>query len=270
MLRVLLYFTMMFVDMPAMSMVIISIIVLIMMTVGLYFLFPKCGVKRIWAFVPFVRYYQLGRCANMPEEAVTWALSMFLTEGASIWAIVSQSLEDHLSGTAIYLAYMISVIFLGVCVVYAIRIFLALCKNFEKSRAWIPGWIFFDFVVAMWWGLKKDYVPRHRVDEVKASAAALSGSKAEVLDEGLSVDIRSRTVRDGVKRKVLLRDIHFSIHPGRMVLLCGGSGVGKSCLINAINGYEQADATVLLDGKDVYHSFNSVKYDIGYVPQRTL
>ena len=55
-----------------------------------------------------------------------------------------------------------------------------------------------------------------------------------------------------------------------MVLLLGGSGSGKTTFINAINGYEKADAKIYLDGKDVYAKYKQMKYEVGYVPQQEL
>jgi ABC-type multidrug transport system ATPase subunit len=54
------------------------------------------------------------------------------------------------------------------------------------------------------------------------------------------------------------------------VLLLGGSGAGKTTFVNAVIGYEQADATVLLNGMDVYKDYAQMKYRIGFVPQQNL
>ena len=64
-------------------------------------------------------------------------------------------------------------------------------------------------------------------------------------DEGLSAHLRERTVKDFGKKRCLLKDISLNIPPNSLVLLLGGSGAGKTTLINALIGYEQADATVL-------------------------
>lgn len=53
-------------------------------------------------------------------------------------------------------------------------------------------------------------------------------------------------------------------------MLLGGSGAGKTTLLNALIGYEKADATILLNGADVYKNYESVKYKIGFVPQQNL
>ena len=55
-----------------------------------------------------------------------------------------------------------------------------------------------------------------------------------------------------------------------MVLLLGGSGAGKTTYLNAVTGYEKADAVVKLDGQDIYSDYAKMKYDVGFVPQQDL
>ena len=62
----------------------------------------------------------------------------------------------------------------------------------------------------------------------------------------------------------------MNISPNSLVLLLGGSGAGKTTLINALIGYEQADATVLLNGVNVYKEYDRVKHKIGFVPLQNL
>ncbi|MEW4353758.1 ABC transporter ATP-binding protein [Streptococcus pneumoniae] len=89
---------------------------------------------------------------------------------------------------------------------------------------------------------------------------------AQGIDSHLDVHIRER--RAGTK--LLLSDIQFSVSPGEMVLILGGSGAGKTTLINAIMGSEKADATILLGNKNIYNDFEQVKRMIANVPQFSL
>ena len=77
--------------------------------------------------------------------------------------------------------------------------------------------------------------------------------------------IRSKTVNFG--RKTLLRDVRFSADTGDFVLILGGSGAGKTTLVNAILGDGKADGEVILDGLDLYKNFKTMKSQIGLVPQ---
>lgn len=89
---------------------------------------------------------------------------------------------------------------------------------------------------------------------------------AQELGGRLEVAIKERRAGS----KVLLSDINFSVLPGEMVLILGGSGAGKTTLINAIMGSEKADATILLGNKNIYDEFEQVKRMIANVPQFSL
>ncbi len=69
-----------------------------------------------------------------------------------------------------------------------------------------------------------------------------------------------RDPRRCVRTSHFIKDISLNIPPNSLVLLLGGSGAGKTTLINALIGYEQADATVLLNGVDVYKEYDRVKH----------
>ena len=98
--------------------------------------------------------------------------------------------------------------------------------------------------------------------------------KGNTSDTGLSISLKDRTILTGriphKKKRTLLRDIHLNIKPGHMVLLLGGSGSGKTVFLNAVSGYEKANARIFLNGTDIYAHYNQVKYDIGFVPQQNL
>lgn len=89
--------------------------------------------------------------------------------------------------------------------------------------------------------------------------------------KNLIISIAERTVNVGLtKKKTLLRDISLTIEPGQLVLLLGGSGAGKTTFINAVTGYEPANAKILNGGVDVYENYNDMKYEIAVVPQQDL
>ena len=90
------------------------------------------------------------------------------------------------------------------------------------------------------------------------------------MKDGLTVNIEKRTAKVQYKERVLLKDIHLAIPKGHMVLLLGGSGAGKTTFLNAVTGYEKADANIMLGGRDLYREYESMKYDVGFVPQQDL
>lgn len=81
----------------------------------------------------------------------------------------------------------------------------------------------------------------------------------------LSVHIKAKTVNFG--KKTLIKDIRFEASHGDFILILGGSGAGKTTLVNAILGDGKADGKVILDGQDLYANFKTMKSQIGLVPQ---
>ena len=68
----------------------------------------------------------------------------------------------------------------------------------------------------------------------------------------------------------VLRNITFTAHPGETTAFIGGTGSGKSTLINLIpRFYDTTDGKVLVDGIDVRSvSQHDLRDKIGYVPQK--
>ncbi|MBP3241459.1 MAG: ABC transporter ATP-binding protein [Oribacterium sp.] len=89
-------------------------------------------------------------------------------------------------------------------------------------------------------------------------------------DNDLEIHIKERSVRGFFKRQILLKDINLRIEPGNMVLILGGSGAGKTTFINAVTGYEKANAAIRQGDVDVYDDYEKMKYRIGMVPQQDL
>ncbi len=81
----------------------------------------------------------------------------------------------------------------------------------------------------------------------------------------LAVNIRSVKVDNG--RRTLLRDISFTVDNNDFVLILGGSGAGKTTLINSILGKIDADADILLDGQNLKQDPDYMHAMIGLVPQ---
>ena len=90
---------------------------------------------------------------------------------------------------------------------------------------------------------------------------------------GVSVDASDIVIIRRQRRKKLVTCNHVvvSIRPGELVSLIGGSGAGKSTVLNALSGYlEPAQGSVHINGVDLYRNFDNLKRIIGYVPQSDI
>lgn len=69
-----------------------------------------------------------------------------------------------------------------------------------------------------------------------------------------------------------LEDINFQVYPGQTIGIIGGTGSGKSSLVNLISRfYDVTEGTVKLQGKDIKDfTFDSIRRKIGVVPQKAV
>ena len=91
--------------------------------------------------------------------------------------------------------------------------------------------------------------------------------------EGISVVVNNvnKFVGKGKKKKQILRNVSCEIKPNEFVAIIGGSGAGKTTLMNAISGFEpQFTGEVLCNNIDLVKQFQSMKNIIGFVPQQDI
>lgn len=90
----------------------------------------------------------------------------------------------------------------------------------------------------------------------------------------LQADIRSKQVPlpTGHGWKELLRDIRLDICSGQLIALLGGSGAGKTTLMNCMNGFDRGgmDGTILFHGEDFFQNYDRLKCLLGSVPQENV
>lgn len=90
---------------------------------------------------------------------------------------------------------------------------------------------------------------------------------------GVSVDASDVVIRRGKGRKAFTTCNHVSLNvkPGELIAVIGGSGAGKSTILNCMCGYlKPQHGDVYINGIDLYRNFDSIKKLIGYVPQSDI
>ncbi len=251
---------------------IISSLLNILSIIGFWFIFKKFGIKRWHALIPFLRDYRLAQCANEPKDGLIYTILSGI-----IWILsISYSIVDEktvLFGT-IELKDALALLMLILVIpefVFSFRICKGLCERFGKKYRWIIGWFLFEGITSLIWGLSSKYVPleKEKEDTIKETVEE-SGVNTTGSDKDLTINIRERSAKTLRSKRTLLKDIHMNIQPGHMVLLLGGSGAGKTTFLNAVTGYEMADADIELGNDNVYKDYINIKYDIGFVPQQDL
>ena len=243
--------------------------------VGLWKMFEKSGIKGWWALIPGAREYQITRCAGRESEGPVYSICSVALILLNVFALVVNRTAEQVSqiSAADLLLLIFRLALELVVLIYNIRVYSGLIEVYGVKKRWMILWLlpYMDFVPALIWGFNNKYQPAWQVEDFRAEMARLAshGSSA-VMDQGLTVNLKDRTVVEFFRKKVLLRDIHMAIPQGHMVLLLGGSGAGKTTYLNAINGYEKAHAEVMLNGDNLYTHYKRMQYEIGFVPQSEM
>lgn len=90
---------------------------------------------------------------------------------------------------------------------------------------------------------------------------------------GISVDASDIVIKRGKGRKSFITSNHvnLNIKPGELVAIIGGSGAGKSTILNCMCGYlKPTEGKVHINGIDLYKNFDLLKKLVGYVPQSDI
>lgn len=242
-------------------------------SVGMWKIFSKCGFRKFWAFVPGVRYYVLSDIADREPDGIKVIIFEILTYGINFLYPFLKLNEN----TEMIIALASLVAFMA-GFIYKLRVVSGITRVFGIKKRWVFLWAVLPWLAALLIGFSSRYQPVNLEEVGKdnllaGTAPAQLESSSYVhadSDSGLVVHLKDRTVRSSGKKRYLLKDIDLVIPNGSLVLLLGGSGAGKTTLVNAIIGYEKANASVKLNGMDVYTNYKEMKYRIGFVPQQDL
>ena len=245
-------------------------------SLGLRKMLEKLHWKKMWmAWVPGLRFYALGSSIDAVSDGIGFAF-------VEIVFLLFRLLPTPQNNKTVTMIIML-VIFASLItyLVFTIRMFLRITVVFRTSKWWLVPAILADWIPLLFLGFSPKYQPQKvsfSNEEIKAGTKPAdisgTGSRSEMpaaIDSGLSIRLKERTIKRLTgKKRYLLRDIAMDVPNGSMVLLLGGSGAGKTTFVNAVIGYEKANAEILLNGTDVYKHYDKMKYRIGFVPQKNL
>ena len=113
-----------------------------------------------------------------------------------------------------------------------------------------------------------------RINEVLDTVPEIIDPERPVESDGRRgfVEFRDVTFKYPGAEQPVLSDISFSVRPGEVTAIIGGTGSGKSTLINLIpRFYDIEQGSILIDGVDIREMTQaSLRARIGLVPQKTV
>jgi len=90
-------------------------------------------------------------------------------------------------------------------------------------------------------------------------------NKSFITLNAYNIEYKHKGSQDGI------HPFSFGVHSGQLVGIMGGSGVGKSTLINILNGnLKPLNGSIIINGYDLNKDKDALKGVIGYVPQDDL
>ncbi len=108
-------------------------------------------------------------------------------------------------------------------------------------------------------------------DEIRIGPYKFTYTGKELTQQDESHGIRIDALhlqKVGSKHTILINNISLAIPPRKFVAVVGGSGAGKSMLMDALNGLRPAQkGLVLYNGQDYYRHLAAFSTQLGYVPQ---
>ncbi|QGG46646.1 ABC transporter ATP-binding protein [Heliorestis convoluta] len=111
-----------------------------------------------------------------------------------------------------------------------------------------------------------------RIQEVLEFTAVIRDPEVETSDRGKKgwVELRKVTFRYAGAERAALRNISFVAKPGETTAILGGTGAGKSTLVQLIlRFYDPESGTILINGVDTKEmTQKKLRQKIGYVPQK--
>lgn len=113
-----------------------------------------------------------------------------------------------------------------------------------------------------------------RINEVLDTVAEIKdreGAKTGCVTDG-HIEFRNVTFSYPGAEKAVLTNISFDAKPGEMTAIIGGTGSGKSTLVNLImRFYDVNSGSILIDGVDIRDmSQEDLRAKIGFVPQKAV
>lgn len=120
-------------------------------------------------------------------------------------------------------------------------------------------------------------VPLNQMDKISIADTTLIFTDGMLYMQqqksGVSVSVRNvyKKVKEKGREKFITNGVNLNIEPGEFVAIVGGSGAGKTTILNCISGMAQFSAgDIFINGESIRSNERSLRSLMGYVPQNDI
>lgn len=120
--------------------------------------------------------------------------------------------------------------------------------------------------------LPRILVSARRINEVLEMDLSITDGDEEFIASGSSIEFKNVSYQYPGSEKPTLKDINFSLEPGKTTAIIGGTGSGKSTILNLIPRLQDpSEGEILMGGRNIKEfNLHSLREKISFTPQKAL
>ena len=115
-------------------------------------------------------------------------------------------------------------------------------------------------------------VSGRRVAEVINTEISISDGPIDKIDENPAIEFKNVAYKYPGSEEEIIKDINFKLEKGKTTAIIGGTGSGKSTILNLIPRLQDVtDGEILLNGKNIKeYKLSTLRERISYAPQKAI